>query len=77
MAETARELVLDIYDTVVDASLWPGVLEKFAARIGALGCIVFEWRGEGDARRLAAPLFSSGYDPALIQGDLQGIRNLM
>lgn len=53
--------VLSIYDAVADQALWPGVLDGFAERVGAFGCIVFEWTLDLEDRRLSAPLWSSAY----------------
>ena len=76
MGEDVRDFVFEIYDTVVDASRWPAVLDKFADMVGALGCIVFEWEGHGAERRLIAPLFSSRFQGDLIDGYLKTYHEL-
>ncbi|MEM6479931.1 MAG: LuxR family transcriptional regulator [Pseudomonadota bacterium] len=58
--------VLSIYDAVADEALWPGVLQRCADEIDALGCIIFEWHDSDHGRALSAPLASSYYDPAAI-----------
>ncbi len=68
MSDQIRDLVLEIYDTVADPALWPGALDKFSEMIGARGCIVFEMRGEGADRRIAAPIYTSGYEAELVEG---------
>lgn len=68
MSDDLRQFALDVYDTVVDSTLWPGVFEQFAQKIGAAGVVVFEMDGIGPDRVLQASHHSSGYDPALIDG---------
>lgn len=69
-----RDFVLEIYDTVVDSGRWQPVLDRFADMVGAMGCIVFEMDGEGDDRKLTAPLYSSKYDPELLAGYIKYFR---
>ncbi|MCG6904778.1 MAG: helix-turn-helix transcriptional regulator [Rhodobacter sp.] len=64
MNNDIRDTVLGIYDTVADPSLWTGVLDRFAAQLNAKGCIVFEWQGFGNQRKLVAPHFSSYFNRA-------------
>ena len=54
-----RDLILDVYDTVADPSLWQGVLDKFADALDAKGFVIFELHGYGDDRQLTASHFSS------------------
>ena len=56
------DLTLKIYDTVADEKAWDAVLDHFVDRVGAQGCILFEWRDTPDGRRLAAPFFSGFYN---------------
>ena len=57
------EFIPRIYDTIADPGLWPEVLDRFADHVGARGCIVFEWRGEGPDRQLSGTMMSSAYEP--------------
>ncbi len=59
-------LVLDIYDTAVDPTRWPEVLERISRFIGARGAFVFELQGVGEDQRIYAPFYSSSYDPQLV-----------
>ena len=61
-ADPARDLILKTYDTVADDTLWPEVLQQFAHQLNAVGCIIFEWRGDAVNRQLCAPILSSFYD---------------
>lgn len=72
----AKDLVLDIYDTVVDQSRWPGVLDRIADTINARGCIVFELRGHGAEREIAAPLHSGIYSRRLLDHYITAYRLL-
>lgn len=66
MNDLIHDTVLSIYDTVADATLWPDVLQRFAEQINAVGCIVFEWDGSSQQRKLSASITSSYYDPVAI-----------
>ena len=72
----SRDFVLDIYDTVADSSLWPDVLDRFADMVGAKGCIVFEWQGDGEQRTLDAPHMSSRYERAKLEQYLSAFQSL-
>lgn len=50
----------------MEPSLWPDILDRVVHLSGSLGAIVFEWRSDGDARRLRPAWLSSYYDPDLI-----------
>lgn len=64
-----EQVILEIYDTVLDAARWPGVLDRIARAVGARGCIIFELDdSDPRARLLRAPHFSAAYDPALVNG---------
>lgn len=69
-----RSLVLAIYDTIADPGRWQDVLDRIAENVGGRGCIVFEWDMSAGARRLVAPLHSSGYQTALIDAYLEAFR---
>ncbi len=71
MDDGHRELVLEIYDTVADQTLWPGVLSKLAEKIDARGCIVFEWSHADNQRQLIVPHASSWYQRELLEGYVQ------
>lgn len=73
MSDLIRKLVLEVYDTVADASRWAPTLDRIADMINARGCIVFEWDYTGPDRRLIAPQFSSGYEADLIAGYLASV----
>lgn len=61
-----QDLVLDIYQTVSDPSHWPRVLDRICHKVRARGCIVFEWQKSKAAHKLTAPLFSTSYDPVVL-----------
>ena len=65
MDETARKVILDLYDTVVNPSLWPDMLDRIANAVGARGCIVFEI--DASAQHLSAPYYSGRYDGQLLK----------
>ncbi len=67
MQQRVQETVSQIYDTIADVSLWPAVLDRIADETGARGCIVFEWQGYGEDRRLHAPYMSARYDPGRLE----------
>lgn len=71
MTDQVRDLVLDIYDTVADTSLWPGVLDKFSESVDARGCIVFELQSYGTSREIKASQYSEKYDPAVLSGYIE------
>lgn len=66
MQNQTRNTVLEIYDTIADPSLWPEFLQRLAEQINAVGCIVFEWQGIADQRKLGVSVASSFYDPVQI-----------
>ena len=66
MSDDHKNFVLEIYDTVADQSLWPGVLDKIADKINALGCMVFEWESLDNRRSLTVPHASSFYKKEVI-----------
>jgi hypothetical protein len=70
MSDQTHDLILDIYDTVVNQALWPEVLDKLANSINARGCIVFEMLGGDTDSTIHAPLVSEHYDPTLLLGYL-------
>lgn len=74
MVEVARDFILQIYDTVVDAHKWPEVLDQLADMVDAMGCIVFEMDGVGPDRRLSTPIHSSKYDRELLEGYIKYFR---
>ncbi|MEM1298945.1 MAG: helix-turn-helix transcriptional regulator [Pseudomonadota bacterium] len=61
-----RELVLDIYDTVVQPENWLPVLDRIGERLDAWGCLVFEIQREGSGRRVVASHMSSAFEPDLL-----------
>lgn len=73
MSETPNvgDLILDIYDTTIDISRWPAVLDKVAHFVGARGAFIFELQGTSPSRQIAAPFFSSAYDPEVVKYYLQ------
>lgn len=75
MSGEMRDLILDVYDTVADPSLWQGVLDKFAAALDAKGFVVFELQGYGDDRLLTAAHFSSYHQLDLLNSYIEVYRN--
>ncbi|MEL6997896.1 MAG: helix-turn-helix transcriptional regulator [Pseudomonadota bacterium] len=67
MSDDTRSLILDVYDTVADPSLWQGVLDRFAKALDAKGFVIFELNGYGDDRVLSASHYSSYHQPDLLQ----------
>lgn len=61
-----RDLILDIYDTVVDQSKLSRTLQRIADATGARGCIVFELTDFSQGQRLTASAHSDGYEQSLI-----------
>lgn len=61
MAIDLQALILRIYDTVADEALWPEVLDELVNRVGAQGCILFEWSGDAGSKHLTTPFFSKFY----------------
>lgn len=75
MQQIETSLILDIYDTVLDAARWPPVLDRIANALGARGCMIFELTsGRGAERALAAPFISDGYDRPLVEDYLRAFR---
>lgn len=66
MDDRTNSLILDIYDTIVDDTLWHSVLDKVAALVDARGCIMFRIDDQA-ATTLTATHFSSRYDPDLVK----------
>lgn len=62
MGNSAGELILSVYDTVTNPSLWPSVLDQFIHDIDARGSIIFSWEHSHGNRTLVAPAYSSSYD---------------
>ncbi|MCB1386292.1 MAG: helix-turn-helix transcriptional regulator [Nitratireductor sp.] len=64
MASFDRDLLLDIYDLVVEPDGWPQILERVADSVGARGCIVFDLMEDmSGGQILQAPHLSPNYDP--------------
>jgi len=66
-SDNFRNLVMDIYQTVAEPGDWQKVFDQLAEQVKARGCILFEWRGNDNERKLNAPLITSGYDRELVQ----------
>ena len=68
MNESAElnEVVLSIYDAAMEPRLWPAVLSRVAAFIGARGAFLFELVGSHADRHIGATFFSDNYDAALV-----------
>lgn len=67
MRPDTQETILNIYDSVANGDLCPDLLQQFAEQIGAIGCIVFEWRGSILQRKLGVSTASSFYHPNEIE----------
>jgi DNA-binding CsgD family transcriptional regulator len=61
------DIILDIYDTAIDITRWPAVLDRVAHFVGARGAFIFELQGANPDRRITAPFFSSAYDPEVVK----------
>lgn len=66
MDTALKELVLDIYDTVVQPENWLPVLDRVGERLDAWGCLVFEIQGDADGKRVVASHMSSAFEPDLL-----------
>lgn len=75
MSEVHRETILQIYDAAADAERWPDILQQIAGQVGAVGCIVFEWKDHQDSRALAVTAASSYYDISQIEKYIARFRN--
>lgn len=60
-----QDLVLGIYDAVLDPALWPDILDRLAHEVGALGIIIFDMTD--DAEALSVRTFSSRYERRAIE----------
>lgn len=69
-ARRADELILRVYDTVLDQSTWSELLQDIADYCNARGAFLFEMEGQGAARKLNALRHSSLYDPQIIEAYL-------
>jgi DNA-binding CsgD family transcriptional regulator/PAS domain-containing protein len=65
-----NDLILAIYDTMINANGWPAVLERVSRYIGARGAFIFELEGKGSQRFIRAPYFSETYKPELVSSYL-------
>ncbi|MEM6938773.1 MAG: LuxR C-terminal-related transcriptional regulator [Pseudomonadota bacterium] len=66
MSDAVQDMILRIYDTIADQSLWPDVLSDISRDIDAFGCIVFEWTGT--PRQLTTTAASSDHDMEILNG---------
>ena len=66
-----RDVVLDIYQTVSDPSLWPDVLDRIRDSVTGRGAILFEWQLMGNNRQLIAPHYTTNYEPDILAGYLE------
>ncbi|MEM9715622.1 MAG: hypothetical protein AAF826_03795, partial [Pseudomonadota bacterium] len=66
MGDDTQDFILRLYDAATDNSIWPVVLQDFADRINAVGCIVFEWDNSAGQPTLTAPICSAHYDPEAV-----------
>lgn len=62
-----NDLILAIYDTTIEPSGWPAVLERVSRNIGASGAFIFELQERDGQRHISAPYFSANYDCALVE----------
>lgn len=68
-------LLVDIYDVVVDPEKWPAILDRVARAVDARGCILFGIETDGDAGTdLIAPFMSTNYDPDLVRAYIEAFR---
>ena len=66
----ARELVLDIYDTVATPAKWGQVLDRLGEHLDARGVAIFELNGMEASRRIDVPFMSGDYDRAQMEAYL-------
>ena len=67
MRVPAETFIHDVYDCVADSARWPDLLQRFAEQIDAVGCIVFEWRGDPLDRQMGIQAASSFYEVDQLQ----------
>ena len=56
-----HQIILRIYDTAADPSVWQNVLNEIVDSVGAQGSVVFEWKDQDGNKALTAPFYSSFY----------------
>ncbi|MBJ3761944.1 helix-turn-helix domain-containing protein [Maribius pontilimi] len=72
-----QDLLLRIYDTVVEPDTWPAVLDSVAEAVGASGCIMFDLDTDADgAPNLNATHLSSNYDRKAVAQYLNAFSSL-
>ncbi|MEM7268716.1 MAG: helix-turn-helix transcriptional regulator [Pseudomonadota bacterium] len=76
MREPAKELVLEIYDTVAAPHRWPSVLDKVSAEVNARGFILFELVAAESSRRISTLHNSSIFEPDLAGPYIETFRSL-
>jgi hypothetical protein len=65
-----NDLILAIYDTMINSNGWAAVLERVSRYIGARGAFIFELEGVGNQRYIRAPYYSENYNPELVSSYL-------
>ena len=61
-----HQIILRIYDTAADPSVWQNVLNEIVDSVGAQGAVIFEWQDRDGNKALTAPFFSSFYSEAAL-----------
>ena len=64
-------LISRIYDTTLDASLWPSVMHDLAHAAGASGAMIFKLSQHGAVKKIDCPYISENYDPVAVQDYLR------
>lgn len=60
-------MVLQAYSAAHSPQKWTAVLDSLTEHFDANGIIIWEWRGHGEEKRLKSPLFSSYYQPDILE----------
>lgn len=65
-----RGIALQAYSAVHSPHAWTEVLDRLTEHFKANGVIIWEWRGQGENRRLKSPFFSSFYQADTLESYL-------
>lgn len=70
-----QELVLSLYDTVLDPERWPTVLQRVADLLGGAGAIIFERTDREEGWGVRASHLSASYHPRALEAYLARFAN--
>lgn len=61
------DLIARIYDAALDPGIWPDLLSRLAAKLGAAGAFIFVVQIENGEPRVASRMFSDNYVPEIVR----------